>query len=68
MAHPVVFRYLAYPTMLAEHAVHRLRRLGLLEWDMYVQFKGYLPTEWPHDHGPTNVRAMVKCSGKVAET
>ena len=25
---------------------------------------GHLPTGWPHDHGPTNVGAMVKSSNK----
>ena len=41
MALPVVFRYLSYSTIFAEHAIHSLR------W-------------WPHDHGPTNGRAMLK--------
>ena len=64
MAHAVVFQYLSYSTRLAEHAVHRLRRCP--GWDMFVLVcsvrwsVSHLPTGWPHDHGPTNVRAMEK--------
>ena len=69
MAHPVVFRYLSYSTTLSEHAVHRLRRcqaFGRAGTCLFpsVQLDGQWvsdpPTGWPHDHGPTNVRAMVK--------
>ena len=69
MAHPVVFIDLSYSsTTLAEHAVHRPMVPGLWPgWDMFVlvcsvrcALVSHLPTGWPHDHGPTNVRAMVK--------
>ena len=64
MAHLVVFRYLSYSTMLAEHAIHRLRRC--LAFDRAGtslfsavqsddQWVSHPPTEWPLDHGPTNV-------------
>ena len=53
MAHPVVFGYPSYSTTLSEHAVHRLRQLD-------GQSVSDPLTGWPHDRGPTNVRAMVK--------
>ena len=58
MAHPVVFRYLSYSTMFAEHDNHQPG------WDMFVLVCSldapYHPNGWPHDHGPTNVEAIVK--------
>ena len=65
MAHPVVFRYLSYYTTLAEHAIHRLRqrlafgRAGTCLFSS-VQLEVTESTGWPHDHGPTNIGAMVK--------
>ena len=32
--------------------------------EMVSQSVSHLPTGWPHDHGPTNVRAMVKSDFK----
>ena len=66
MAHPLGFRYLSYSTTLAEHAVHRLRQcrpsagLGHVCSRLFNEMMSDLPTGWPHDHGPTNVGAMVK--------
>ena len=69
MAHPVVFRYLSYFTTLAEHAVHCLRRcpaFGRAGTCLFLSVQldvSHLATGWPHDHGPTNVGAMVKILG-----
>ena len=50
---PIVFRYVSYYTTLAEHAV--LRSVQLDTESVSDVLNG-----WPHDHGPTNVGAMVK--------
>ena len=69
MAHLIVFRYLSYSTTLAKHAVQCLRRcpafgragtclFSSVQW--IYQWVSDLPTWWLHDHGLTNVVAMVK--------
>ena len=67
IAHSIVFRHLSYSTMLAEHAVHRLRQCpafgppGHVCSCLFSQILAYHhPNGWAHDHDPTNVRAMVK--------
>ena len=68
MANPVVFRYLSYSTTLAEYGFHWFIAVPGLRpaWDMFVLVCSVNlllsdpPTGWPHDHGPTNVGAMVK--------
>ena len=70
MAHPLVFRYISYYTTLAEHAIHRVRRCPAFnQAGTYLFLSVQLDTcqsvsdvlnGWPHDHGPTNVGAMVK--------
>ena len=74
MAHPIMFRYLSYSTTLAKHAVHRLRqcpafgRAGTCLF-LSVQLDGESVSDilnvWTHDHGPTNVRAMLKRGGPI---
>ena len=66
----MVFRYFSYSILSAEHAVHRLRRcpafarartcLFLSVQQDITESVSHGQNGWPHDHGPTNVRAMVK--------
>ena len=76
IAHPVVLRYCSYSTTLAEHTVHGLQRcLAFVRAGtclfLSVNMK-WLPshvlTGWRDDHGPTNVRAMVKTVNTVKMT
>ena len=71
MAHPIMLRYISYSKTLAEHVVHGLRRCPAFVWAGTCLFSPVQlddqsvsdpPTGWPHDHGPTNVEAMVKGS------
>ena len=59
MAHPVVFRYLSYSTTLAEHAWPSAKMEHVCS-RLFNEMMSDLPAGWPHDHGPTNVGAMVK--------
>ena len=55
--------------MFAEHVNHCLRRCPAFDWAGACLFSSVQlddvstsdpPTWWPHDHGPTNIGAMVK--------
>ena len=64
----IVFRYLSYSTMFAEYAVHHLWRCLAFGWAGTCLFLSFNlkrlvsgdPNGWRDDHGPTNVKAMVK--------
>ena len=69
MAHTLVFRYLSYSTTLAEHAVIAYggawpsAGLGHVCSRLFSEMVTDPLNEWPHDHGATNVWAMVKTLG-----
>ena len=72
MAHPVVVWYFSYSTTFSELCIHHLwrcpafGRAGTCLFLSLCEMINQSPEKkWPHDHGPTNVRAMVKKHFKV---
>ena len=59
MAHLVVSRYLSFYTSVADHGMHICSCL-FSEMSMSDGLK-----RWRHDHGPTNVGAMVNINCRI---